>query len=93
MSSNFYINTDVLINPDKPTWEMTIGIEDAYLIGNMKREVTLILRIGGELDKWPGVLWHRHGYKVWWWFDKDDMDRFVTYFMLKYSGYDKTIWD
>jgi hypothetical protein len=93
MSSNFYIDTEELTEQEKPTWLMTVGVEDTYLFGNVKREVTVILRIGGELDKWPGVLWHRSGYKTWWWFDKDDMDTFVTYFMIKYSGNTSTIWD
>jgi hypothetical protein len=46
------------------------------------RRVSLIEE---ELRDWDGVMYSRQSYSTWWWFDKAEMDRFVTYFNLKHG--------
>lgn len=38
-----------------------------------------------ELETWDGVMWSRVNYSTWFWFDYDEMMRFVTYILLKYG--------
>lgn len=74
-------------------WEMTVEVDSDTTLERDKLEVTLVGLIGTETNRWDSLLWHRHGYKRWWWFDKDECDKFVSYFTLKYAGNVKTYWD
>ena len=75
----------------KNCWEMHLvscGIEYPTIEWILKQRhghdqlVTLILE---ELLAWEGVMYSRKAYDQWHWYDKPEMDRFVTYMLLKHG--------
>lgn len=40
-----------------------------------------------ELNNWNGIMWSRVSYSAWYWMDKDEMDAFVTYLLLKHTDF------
>lgn len=81
----------------KNTWEMrliepdpVVGIpEDLNLVRVMAEKLhghdQLVSLIHEELLAWDGVMFSRQAYDRWHWYDKPEMDRFVTYFTLKHG--------
>lgn len=39
-----------------------------------------------ELLAWDGIVYSRQAYDQWHWYDRAEMDRFVTYILLKHGG-------
>ena len=58
------------------------ALEHATVLGRHDKLVSLIYE---ELLAWEGVLYSRQAYDRWHWYDKDELDRFVTYFTLKHG--------
>lgn len=76
-----------LIEPE-PTYvnmreDISRALEHATVLGHHDHLVRLICE---ELLAWDGVMFSRMAYDRWHWYDKPEMDRFVTYFTLKHGN-------
>lgn len=45
-----------------------------------------IQSICDELLDWDGVMFSRKSYSTWYWFDEKEMNRFITYFIMKHGA-------
>ena len=81
-------------------WELYLVPPDEYVTGRdtysdinearlaserLYRHDELVKLINEELLAWDGVMYSRQAYDRWHWYDLAEMNRFITYFTLKWG--------
>jgi len=74
----------------KSCWEMRLVLDEDWVPDGKSIWIphphdTHVRLIDKELLAWDGVMYSKQAHDRWHWYDRNEMNRFITLFLLKYG--------